>query len=55
MFALLNSYKGKNILEVLLKKRIPTNENLFSIPLVHISNSMNEFGQLSILNVVFYI
>ena len=50
MFALLNSSKKKIIpILLLLKKENPTAEKkLFSIPLVDISNSVDEFRQLSI-------
>ena len=51
MFALLNSSKEKTVLKVFFAKENKTQllrKGLFSIPLVHISNSMDEFRQFSI-------
>ena len=54
MFALVNSSKEKSILKEFLQKITQLlRKNLFGIPLVHISNSMVEFRQLSIINGVF--
>ena len=51
MFALLNSSKEKDYSKSIAKekkKTQPLRKNLFCVPGVHISNSLNEFRQFSI-------
>ena len=54
MLAVFKSSKEKSIIKVLLKKRNPTVENQFHLVyrLVYIYDSMDEFRQLSIRNIV---
>ena len=54
MFAVLNSSKEKPIIKVLLKKTKPNcwKNFYFLYSLVYISDSMDEFRQLSLRNIV---